>query len=303
MGRSSSLSGSAPSRARQPRMDTDLEGYDILKGVAYGFNPPSIRRTPPSASGFPPCPPFPEVITFGQADRQAPCPPPLHIMATSWKHLVSVLAMQDQTRLEADLTSIAHNKERDQCLRVVIQFVKLPYTANIWHTVIHLTLDEPLPLLVPNAHSFTNGDTTVLPYSYTQLPPSSPHKHFLTPSPNTSEIYVVPLSAGSPFPILPITLPNLALYLQSAMNDSIARKVQSDLTNSMRRLARFVGSFYPEEGQSDAGEGIGSSSGGRVTDVFGGILGRVVGRRRREDERETVDYSVIVTPFRVDQYT
>jgi hypothetical protein len=62
-----------------------------------------------------------------------------------------------------------------------------------------------------------------------------------------AQLYVIPLTQTSPFPILPTTSSNLALYLQSAMRDSRAPKVQNDLSNGMLRLARIAGMCYPEE--------------------------------------------------------
>ncbi|KAF8586713.1 hypothetical protein K439DRAFT_1408442 [Ramaria rubella] len=178
------------------------------------------------------------------------------------------LLAQLETRLEPGIDAIAEVKE-GWCLRVVVQFVKLPYTANTWRTILHLTLDEPIPRGTPQSHRFTNGDTTVLPYSYWLGPAPHAHApHFTSSGPTSTsttttpttttasssssttmiqQLYTVPLSPSSPFPILPISLPNVALYLQSAMRDSRARKVQSDVTGGMRRLARMVGACYPEE--------------------------------------------------------
>ena len=156
----------------------------------------------------------------------------------------------------------------------------------------YLSLDHP----VPPGHNwkFTNGDTTVLPYSYV-LSGNTP-AHLMT-SP-LSQIYVIPLSASSPFPILPISLPNLALYLQSAMQDSRARKVQNDPSNGMRRLAKMVDAYYPEEvvgpDKDDKEPGRG----------MGGLFKRVVGRGpKKRDRRGNEDVYDIISPFRVDQYT
>jgi hypothetical protein len=159
--------------------------------------------------------------------------------------------------------------------------------------ILYFSLDHPLPHR--HAWRFINGDTTVLPYSYVLSGETPPH---LTMS-HLSQLYVIPLSQTSPFPILPIALPNLALYLQSAMRDSRARKVQNDPSNGMRRLAEIVRSCYPDEV-------IGHDKEREHARGVGGLFKRVVGRTAAAKKRETQgnsDVYDLITPFRVDQYT
>lgn len=164
---------------------------------------------------------------------------------------------------------------------------------NIWRTILHITLDQPVPRDLSNAGRFNNIDTTVLPYSYTLGEPTP----YLV-NDTQSQFYVIPLSAASPFPILPISLSNLALYLQSAMRDSRARKVQNDPPNGMRRLAKMVAECYPEEVANWEQEGWKPSRG------VGNLFKRVVGRGgAREASLVNEDVYDIITPFRIDQYT
>lgn len=168
----------------------------------------------------------------------------------------------------------------------------MAYTANTWRTIIHLTLDEPFPPTVPASATarFTNGDTNVLPYSYA----ISDHGRYM--SDPKMHIYAIPLSPTSPFPILPITFPKLALYLQSAMKDSRARKVRHD---SFRRLAKIVQSCYPEEVMPPVQEEKKPSRG------VGNLIKRVVRRGNSSKQEVTGNEDVfdMITPFRLDQYT
>ncbi|GJJ06183.1 hypothetical protein Clacol_000372 [Clathrus columnatus] len=251
-----------------------------LKGFSYGFTPPNIPVSPPQASA--PCAPFPDIINLSPAPY-----PPFNIMAPSWRHLLRLLARQE-TRVQAHIDVIANRKEEQQ-LRVVVQFVKLAYTANTWRTIIYLSLDEPFPPTVPASATarFTNGDTTVLPYSYA----ISDHGRSMT-GPNM-HIYAIPLSPTSPFPILPITFPNIALYLQSAMKDSRARKVRHD---SFRRLAKIVQSCYPEEVVPPTQEERKPSRG--VGNLFKRVVGR--GSNDKRDSTGNEDVFDMITPFRLD---
>jgi hypothetical protein len=147
---------------------------------------------------------------------------------------------------------------------------------------------------VQNAWRYTNKDTTLLPYSYTLNEPAP----YLANRAD-SQLYVIPLSPTSPFPILPISLPNLALYLQSAMRDSRVRKVQNDPSNGMRRLAKVVMDCYPEEVVNPDKEERKPSRG--VGNLFKRVVGRGGGREAESQGNE--DVYDIITPFRIDQYT
>ncbi|KIJ49337.1 hypothetical protein M422DRAFT_27697 [Sphaerobolus stellatus SS14] len=298
--------GAPPSRAPTPLAESfaaevqnaESSGDDLMRGVSFGFKPPDIRRSPVRRSELPSCPPFPDVITLSRAPG-----PPFHIMAQSWRHVLEVLALHE-TRIEVDVASIAQSKEAQHRLRVVVQFVKLAYTANVWRTIVHLSLDAPLPPNTPHASSYSNGDTTVLPYSYSIA--QIQHQH-IAAYPGYSEIYVIPLSPTSPFPILPITLSNLALYLHSALRDSRSRKVQNDPLNGMRRLAKLIGNFYPDEvptTQSNASQ----AEEKKVSKGVGGLFKRVIGGRGKfkgaeADEELNEETSTMIMPFRIDQYT
>jgi hypothetical protein len=198
-------------------------------------------------------PTIPDVIKlpYGKA-------PPMHVQAGSWKQLLRLLAKASGTRVEPAteafaLTSGVHK------LRVVVQFVKVrravfsdvTYRANgasaqnhlassEWRTVLYLTIDHPAPPKLPSAPK--PNDPNALPFSYTLS--SLPTLLRDGADSNLSKYYNVPETASMPLPNLPITLPDLALYLAAALEGS--RRVK-DAANAARRLSRFVDEFYPAE--------------------------------------------------------
>jgi len=127
-------------------------------------------------------------------------------------------------------------------LRTVVQFFKVNVASQDWRTVIYLTIDLPPPSNAP--HKFTNGDVNTLPYSYTQgqsLPP------LLRDGPDspTSKYYTIPASPNTPHPTLPITFPNMAVYLASTVEDS--RRMAHDNSSGMKRLAKTLEMLYPAQ--------------------------------------------------------
>jgi hypothetical protein len=82
--------------------------------LALGFTPPLISASSTVMSG-----PIPNVITlpFGKA-------PPFHIKATTWRHLLKLMARLSGTRIEPTVEAVAEAKE-DLRLRTVIQFTKV----------------------------------------------------------------------------------------------------------------------------------------------------------------------------------
>jgi len=60
-----------------------------------------------------------------------------------------------------------------------------------------------------------------------------------------TQFFTVPSTTESPYPTLPITFPNLALYLQSVLEDS--RQAANDVNGSYRRLGKMLDTYYREE--------------------------------------------------------
>lgn len=114
-----------------------------------------------------------------------------------------------------------------------------------------------------------------------------------------SKFYTIPSSPAVPFPALPISFPNMAMYLQAALEES--RKYMADSSSGMRRLGKMVETCYPQ--MVEPGEDEGSER-SRV----GGLFKKVIGRGGRKDKskkgkgggnEETYD---LVTPFMLEEW-
>jgi len=167
-------------------------------------------------------------------------------------------------------------------LRTVIQFNRVAQAT--WRIVLYLTVDyEGDPQRQP--YKFTNGDTSTIPFSYTLCqPPLVFHNNEVT------QFYNVPSTGSSPYPSLPITFSNYALYLQSALEDS--RQAAGDVSGGCRRLAKMLEMYYREEMQRPAVEEENSGKMRRLLGVWRKPKSR--GRTGNEDVYD------LVTPFRMD---
>lgn len=256
---------------------------DMLMGVSMGFKPPSISTILSPMGEV-----MPNVITlpYGKA-------PTFHIQSPSWRHLLKLMARLSGTRVEPTIEALTVAKDELK-LRTVIQFVKIHHSASEWRTVIYLTTDMPVPPSVINSHKYTNGDVTVLPYSYTL----SPLPQLLRDGADSpmAKYYVVPATKSTPYPTLPINFPNLAMYLQSAVQAS--RKAAHDSSSGFRRLALNIDACYPR----DDGRPI-STDFSDNSRSLGGMFKRVINRgktpRGRGGNEEIYD---LVTPFVPDEW-
>lgn len=178
---------------------------------------------------------------------------------------------------------------------LMIGLVKIHHSASEWRTVLYLTTDYPIPPNVHNSHKYTNGDVSVLPYSYTL-------SHLPTLLRDGSEshmakYYVVPSTPTTPFPNLPINFPNLAMYLQSAVQDS--RRASNDGSSGLRKLAQYIDNCYQTEAEGIApiDQEVVSKRG------VGGMFKRVMGRNKASKgsigNEEIYD---LVTPFVSDEW-
>jgi hypothetical protein len=136
-------------------------------------------------------------------------------------------------------------------------------------------------------------DVNVLPYSYglstvPTLLRNGPDSHI-------SKYYTVPVTARTPLPKLPISLPNLAMYLTAALEES--RRALGDSSSGLRRLAKMIDQFYPNQAsQREAGDEEGRRRGGRA------FIGRLMGRSSRPQGGRNADVYDLVTPFVPDEW-
>ncbi|KAJ7682638.1 hypothetical protein DFH06DRAFT_972395 [Mycena polygramma] len=258
---------------------------DLLRGVSIGFVAPTIlpELKPMSAS-------MPNIISlpYGRC-------PPLHLQAPTWRHLLRLMARLSGTRIEPTVEALAVTRASQMHLRTVVQFVRTHHTSTDWRAVLWFTIDHPVPASLPNARKFTNGDVDMLPWSYTlsSLPA------LLRDGSDTllSKFYTIPSSTAVPFPALPITFPNMAMYLQAALEES--RKYMNDSSSGMRKLAKMVETCYPHvETNGDDGE----------RSRVGGLFKKVMGRGGRRDKSKkgkgggNEDTYELVTPFVLDDW-
>ncbi|KAF9266425.1 hypothetical protein L218DRAFT_857780 [Marasmius fiardii PR-910] len=215
--------------------------------------------------------------------------PPLHFQAPNWRHLLMLMARLPGTRVEPTVEAMAQNKF-DMRLRTVIQFVRSDQGSSDWRTIIWLTIDHPVPP-GPQTRKYANNDVDVLPFSYTLSPiPPLLQNNADTP---VSKIFTVPSTDSKPYPTLPISFPNLALYLQETLEES--RRYMSDSSSGFRKLVKMIQLCYPSSYEPESGEGGGV---GKLFKKFG--RGNKKGRKgRRGGNEETYE---LVTPFVSDEW-
>lgn len=146
---------------------------------------------------------------------------------------------------------------------------------------------------MPGARKYTSNDVEVLPWSYTL----SNIPALLRDSSDTplSKTYTIPATEAFPYPPLPISFPNLALYLQAVLGES--RRLLHDSSSGVRKLAKMVDQCYP--GSYD------SESQGHSERSVGHLFKRVIGRGHKNNKKNTnrnEDTYDLVTPFVPDQW-
>jgi len=160
-------------------------------------------------------------------------------------------------------------------------------TSQDWRTIIYLTIDNPPPTNAP--HKFTNGDVNTLPFSYS----ASPLPALLRDGPDApmSKYYTIPATPSTPYPTLPISFPNMAMYLASAVEDS--RRMVHDGSSGMKRLAKTLDTLYPAEVELGMEDDEPERPPGGVVNMFKNVFGR----GRRDQRRNDDNYADLVTPF------
>ncbi|EJD01402.1 uncharacterized protein FOMMEDRAFT_89176 [Fomitiporia mediterranea MF3/22] len=238
--------------------------------------------------------PIPNIITlpYGKC-------PPLHIQAPSWRHLLKLLTRLSESRVEPTVEALAGAK-MDLKLRTVIQFLKVHHSSNEWRTIVYLTIDTPVPPTTTNIFKYTNGDVNTLPFSYSVSPTPALLRAGAGES-NLSKIFTIPSTANTPFPTLPMSLPDFAMYLHAVLEDS--RRASNDSSGGLKKLAKMVDTFYPAS--TDGLEGIGPEPAGPDRRGVGGFFRRALGRGNRESQNQrggNAERFEFITPFRIDEY-
>ncbi|TDL29410.1 hypothetical protein BD410DRAFT_709722 [Rickenella mellea] len=183
-------------------------------------------------------------------------------------------------------------------LRTVVQFVRVHHSSMEWRCILYLSIEYPIPPNTPNQFKYTNGDVSTLPWSYTLLP--LPELLCDGPDSHMAKYYNIPVTTTTPLPSVPINLPNLAMYLQSALDDS--RRALNDSSSGLRKLAKMVDGFYPADqpisvlGADDFGDRSLLRRG--VKKVFG-KANKSTNARGRGGNADTYE---LVTPFRLDDW-
>ena len=174
---------------------------------------------------------------------------------------------------------------------------KIHHSASEWRTVVYLTTDYPIPSNLPNSHKYTNGGVGVLPYSYALSPlPTLLRDGSESP---VAKYYVVPSTPTTPYPNLPINFPNLAMYLQSAVQDS--RRAANDSSSGLRKLSQFIDNCYQTEAERVAPidqEGVSKRRVGGMG-MFKRVMGRNKANKNSGGNEEIYD---LVTPFVSDEW-
>jgi len=128
------------------------------------------------------------------------------------------------------------------------------------------------------------NDVNILPWSYTfSAVPQLLRGGFDS---QLSRPYTIPASSSFPFPTLPITFPDLAMYLHEALE--ISRRHIHDSSSGVRKLAKMTEICYPNMNADETDD----PERRRVSGLFKNLIGR--GNRRRGGNEDTYD---LVTPF------
>ena len=230
--------------------------------------------------------------------------PPLHIQAPDWRHLLRLMARLSGTRIEPTADAMSNTEVK---LRTVIQFVKVrvillsvlrnlthfkPHpNSDDWRTVLWFTIDQPVPPSVPGASRYTSGNPNLLPWSYTLSP--IPVLLRDASDTNMSKTYTIPATDTVPLPTLPITFPDLALYLQAALDTS--RRHLSDSPNGLGKLGKMVQVCYAHINQGYSEYDIVPER-TRVTQYIKRVIG-LSNKDKKKKGTNNEDTYQLVTPF------
>ena len=163
-----------------------------------------------------------------------------------------------------------------------------PQAVDVWRTILWFTIDQSVPPNALGAARYTCGNPNVLPWSYTL----SPLPGLLRGASDTamSKTYTIPATA-IPFPSLPITFPNLALYLIAVLEES-RKHSRPDALAGVGKLGKMVQMAYPSVKEEDDDDGQGRST---VADLFKRVIGRG-GKDKKKGRANNETYQMVI-PF------
>lgn len=198
----SSVSTSGPPLYKEPVPASSTAG------IIYGFGRPVIRMMP-----LPMPPPMADVI---QLD---PGSPPFYIVAHDWRQLWKFIYIQAAVRIET-LAVDEEDKLPKATLQTVLHFLEVS-VQNQKKLVAH---ESKLPdgsrrVVLYMAIRSSNTPDESFSVDTSLVPPDFPHPDLGRPLLHTREtqVYTVPTR---PFPMIPLLLPNFALYLSAAFDES-----------------------------------------------------------------------------------
>lgn len=253
---------------------------NLLLGVSISFESPVMSdKLKPMENAIPNIVSLP----YGRC-------PPLHIQAPSWKHMLKLLARMSSTRFEPTVQAQAITKAALK-LRTVIQFVKPLDNYPHWRTILWFKIDYPVPPDLPDANKWTTSNPNMLPFAFTlnTLPRILQNA---TDGP-ISKTYTIPATESLPYPTLPISCPNLAIYLQAALDFSRGQKEDN---TGFKKLGKMVNTCYPSKGDDGGLEAPDKNT-------VGGLLKKVMGRKDKKGKgksnNETYEF---ITPFVPDEW-
>ncbi|EAU84680.2 hypothetical protein CC1G_00199 [Coprinopsis cinerea okayama7 len=272
--------GSTPAVAPTPLNPNQFIDPELLVGVSIGFTQPTLSPVRKPMEGA-----VPNIISlpYGRC-------PALHIQAPSWKHVLKLMARMSSTKFEPTVQAMAITKTELK-LRTVVQFVRPSPSSSEWRTLLWFKIDHPVPSNHPNAQKYNSGHPNTLPYAFTLM--SLPLVLQNAADSPISKTYTIPATESLPFPTLPISFPNLALYLQAALDFSRAQK---DDSHGYRKLAKMVSTCYPNTESDTSLEGPDKSS---VGDLFKRVIGRKDKKQKGKTNNDTYD---LITPFVPDEW-
>jgi len=116
-----------------------------------------------------------------------------------------------------------------------------------------------------------------------------------------SRTYTIPASDVVPLPTLPITFPNLALYLQAALVAS--RRHSSDGSGGVGKLGKMVQMCYPNTQEATAEDDSYIPERSGMSHLFKRVMGRGnKDKKKSKGSSSNEETYQLVTPFVPDEW-
>lgn len=163
--------------------------------------------------------------------------------------------------------------------------------GNDWRTILWFTIDHPVPAKLPNAHKYVNPHPNTFPWSYALMDLPVLLRDQNAVDSQMSMTYTIPATDMLPYPTLPLSFPNLAVYLQAALSFSRAHK---DDNSGYKKLAKMVQMCYPnmEEPSDEPAE----------KKTVGGLFKKVIGKKKKTGKTNNEEVYELITPFVPDEW-